>query len=271
MNYNKVQIAIGGMPDYEVDTITYMLAEAGYECFETIEAFLCAYIKRTDFDDVRLKEVVGNYEYSVEEMPDVNWNEEWEKNYFQPIVVGDKCQIRSSFHKTEGHFDYEILIDPKMSFGTGHHQTTRCMMRWILADDFDGKSVLDMGCGTGVLGMLAAKRGASPVLGIDIDEWCVSNAGENVALNNVVMSVQLGEAASLAGMSFDVVLANINRNILLADMKCYIDTLSDGGRLYMSGFYTEDIAAIRECAENLGMTYVDHFEENNWVAVKFVK
>lgn len=271
MEYYKLLVSTANKADYEVDILVYELGQIGFESFEQTPQELAAYVPKTLFDSESLKSLLPEGNFELELLPDKDWNAEWEKHYFQPIVVGDKCRIRSSFHHTEGQFEYEILIDPKMSFGTGHHQTTRCMMRWILSDNFEQMSVLDMGCGTGVLGMLAALRGATPVLGVDIDEWCVSNARENVALNKVNMDIMLGTASALEGRQFDVVLANINRNILLSDMSAYVNTLSKGGRLYMSGFYTEDIPAIRQCAEDLGLKYVDCMEENNWVAVKFAK
>ena len=158
-----------------------------------------------------------------------------------------------------------------MSFGTGHHATTANMLSWILEDDMQGKRVLDMGCGTGVLGILAKKKGAASVLAIDIDSWCYENAQESAQLNQTDIEIQLGDASLLEGKNFDIVLANINRNILLNDMAAYVATLSAGGVLYMSGFYTEDIPAIAQCASDLGLTQVGVKEQNNWVAVKFVK
>ena len=204
-------------------------------------------------------------------MPDKNWNEEWEKHFFQPIVIGDKCVIHSTFHTDVPVAQYDIIIDPKMSFGTGHHATTSNMLSWILDDDMSGKRVLDMGCGTAVLGILAKKKGAASVLAIDIDEWCYDNALESASLNKVDIQVLLGDASLLQEKQFDVILANINRNILLNDMAAYVACLPQGGCLYMSGFYTQDIPVIAECAVQLGMQQVGVKEQNNWVAVKFIK
>ena len=280
MNYIKISINIEGMPEYMADVLTYELGEIGFSTFETENNTLIAYAKETDFSEESLKQMADNQElsselYNVEQVEDKDWNEEWEKNYFQPIVVdgGDaKCVIHSSFHTDVPEADYDIVINPKMSFGTGHHETTSSMLRWILADSMQGKNVLDMGCGTAVLGILAKMRGAAYVMGVDIDEWCKENATESAELNNVEMEIKLGDASVLpAEDTFDVILANINRNILLADMDKYVTCLNKGGNLYMSGFYTEDIAVIREKAESLGLQYLDFKEKNNWVAVKFLK
>lgn len=280
MNYIKLSINVADMPEYMADVLTYELGEIGFSTFETENDTLIAYTKQTDFNEESLKEVAESQSLSsdlflVEEVEDKDWNEEWEKNYFQPIVVDggeSKCVIHSSFHTDVPKADYDIVINPKMSFGTGHHETTSSMLRWILTDSMQGKSVLDMGCGTAVLGILAKMRGADTVLGVDIDEWCKENATESVALNNVEMEIKLGDSSILpTDEVFDVILANINRNILLADMDKYVNSLKKGGNLYMSGFYTEDIPVIREKAESLGLNFEDFKEKNNWVAVKFVK
>ena len=215
--------------------------------------------------------MLENFEFTVETMPDKDWNEEWEKNFFQPIVIDDQCVVHSTFHRDVPVMRYDIAINPQMAFGTGHHAKTGCMMRWILETELKGKSVLDMGCGTSILGILAAMRGASPVLGIDVDDWCIRNSRENIALNKVDMQVLLGNAESLQGRRFDVVLANINRNILLGDMAAYVATLPEGGCLIMSGFYSEDIPMIDAEATRLGLSQTGVKMQDNWVAVKFVK
>lgn len=280
MNYIKISINVANMPEYKADVLTFELGEIGFSTFETENDTLIAYAKQTDFSAESLKQMAEDNElssdaYSVEEVEDKDWNEEWEKNYFQPIVVDggeSKCVIHSSFHTDVPEAEYDIVINPKMSFGTGHHETTSSMLRWILSDSMLGKKVLDMGCGTAVLGILAKMRGAEYVIGVDIDEWCKENATESAALNNVDMEIKLGDASILPSENtFDVILANINRNILLADMDKYVACLNDGGNLYMSGFYTEDIPVIREKAESLGLKYEDFKEKNNWVAIKFLK
>lgn len=280
MNYIKISINVANMPEYKADVLTFELGEIGFSTFETENDTLIAYAKQTDFSAESLKQMAEDNElssddYSVEEVEDKDWNEEWEKNYFQPIVVDggeSKCVIHSSFHTDVPEAEYDIVINPKMSFGTGHHETTSSMLRWILSDSMQGKKVLDMGCGTAVLGILAKMRGADYVLGVDIDEWCKENATESAAINNIDMEIKLGDASILPkGNTFDVILANINRNILLADMDKYVACLNNGGNLYMSGFYTEDIPVIKEKAESLGLKYEDFKEKNNWVAVKFLK
>ena len=280
MNYIKISINVANMPEYKADVLTFELGEIGFSTFETENDTLIAYAKQTDFSAESLKQMAEDNElssddYSVEEVEDKDWNEEWEKNYFQPILVDggeSKCVIHSSFHTDVPEAEYDIVINPKMSFGTGHHETTSSMLRWILSDSMQGKKVLDMGCGTAVLGILAKMRGADYVMGVDIDEWCKENATESAAINNIDMEIKLGDASILPKENtFDVILANINRNILLADMDKYVACLNNGGNLYMSGFYTEDIPVIKEKAESLGLKYEDFKEKNNWVAVKFLK
>ncbi|MBQ2025297.1 MAG: 50S ribosomal protein L11 methyltransferase [Paludibacteraceae bacterium] len=270
MQYLKLTIDTTNMPEYQVDVLVYELGEIGFESFETSQDTLNAYVQQTVFNPESLNELVGNG-YKIEEMPDKNWNEEWEKHFFQPIVIGNQCVIHSTFHTEVPQAQYDIVIDPKMSFGTGHHATTSNMLSWILDDDMQGKCVLDMGCGTGVLGILAKKKGAQSVLCIDIDQWCFENAQESAQLNQTDITVMLGDASLLAGKTFDIILANINRNILLNDMASYVQCLPQGGVLYMSGFYTQDIPVIEACANNLGLTKVGVKEQNNWVAVKFTK
>lgn len=280
MNYIKISINVANLPEYKADVLTFELGEIGFSTFETENDTLIAYAKQTDFSAESLKQMaedndLSSDDYNVEEVEDKDWNEEWEKNYFQPIVVDggeSKCVIHSSFHTDVPEAEYDIVINPKMSFGTGHHETTSSMLRWILSDSMQGKKVLDMGCGTAVLGILAKMRGADYVMGVDIDEWCKENATESAAINNIDMEIKLGDASILPKENtFDVILANINRNILLADMDKYVACLNNGGNLYMSGFYTEDIPVIKEKAESLGLKYEDFKEKNNWVAVKFLK
>ena len=210
--------------------------------------------------------------YKVEEAEDKDWNEEWEKNFFQPIVIGERCCIHSTFHKDTPKTEYEILINPQMAFGTGHHETTSSIISELLDADLQGKSVLDMGCGTSILAILASLRGASEVTAIDIDDWCVNNSRDNIALNNIHnIMVEHGDARLLEGRNpFDVIIANINRNILLADMNRYAACMHRGSELFMSGFYVEDIPSIQAKAESLGMKFEHYREKNNWAAVKFI-
>lgn len=250
------------------------LGQAGFESFVETEIGLKAYIQKKDWTAAILEEIdiLDSVEFRIvhtcSEIPQVNWNEEWEKN-FEPIEVDEKCIVRAPFHP-KGNFEYEIVIEPKMSFGTGHHETTFMMLQFILENDFKGKSVLDMGCGTAVLAILTEMRGASKLDAIDIDEWCFENSLENVQKNKCRnISVFQGDATLLSGKKYDMILANINRNILLNDMKAYRKCLDRGGELYLSGFYTEDLPVIKDTCNNLGFTFVESKEKNKWVATKF--
>ncbi len=256
-----------------------LIAELGYLGFESFveeEDGVTAYIPVEEYEEDLLAQVhilqsdEVEISYSKNEIEKVNWNEEWEKN-FSPIVVDDRCSIRATFHPS-AETEYEIVIDPKMSFGTGHHATTHLMIQHILKNDFTDKNVLDMGCGTGVLAILASMKGAHFVDAIDIDNWCFQNSLENVERNNCDnVSVEEGGAELLEGRKYHIILANINRNILLRDIPVYVASLEDKGELYLSGFYEEDVSAIRKACEELGLKYVEHLERNNWVAVKFSK
>ena len=251
------------------------LGYAGFESFVETEEGVSAYIQKDEWnahilDDIQiLQSDEFTIEYISEEIEQVNWNAEWEKN-FDPIEVAGLCTIRAPFHpKTEAK--YEIIIEPKMSFGTGHHETTHMMLQYILENDFSNKTVLDMGCGTSVLAILAEKRGATNLDAIDIDSWCVENSEENIERNNCKrINVQLGDASIIPKEKYDVVIANINRNILLADMIHYKESLLSGGELYLSGFYSEDLRLIKDACNKLGFSFVDNKERNNWIAGKFV-
>lgn len=250
------------------------LGSLGFESFVENEDGVTAYILKEEFNENMLTEVrildsdEFKISYSSSEIQQVNWNEEWEKN-FQPIVVDDICSVRAPFHpKPETEFD--IVIEPKMSFGTGHHATTHMMIQFILKNEWKGKSVLDMGCGTGVLAILSSQKGANPVEAIDIDNWCYLNTLENIERNNVPeISVKEGGAEVLGEKKYDVIIANINRNILLNDMQKYASVLRPDGDLYLSGFYKGDIPIIQEACEKLGLKFQENLEKDKWVAVKF--
>ena len=261
------------------DVLAAILGEVGFESFVECEGGLTAYIQQTLCDENAIKIAINEFPlpdtditYTYTEAEDKDWNEEWEKNFFQPIVIGDRCCIHSTFHKDTPKTEYEILINPQMAFGTGHHETTSSIISELLDADLKDKSVLDMGCGTSILAILASMRGANPVTAIDIDDWCVNNSKDNIILNQINnITVELGDASLLKGRKpFDVIIANINRNILLADMPQYAACMHAGSELYMSGFYVQDIPVIREKAENLGMKFIHYREKNNWAAVKFI-
>ena len=252
------------------------LGEKAFESFIETETGISAFVQKDLWNEAILEDIqiLSNPEfeisYTFEEIEQVNWNEEWEKN-FEPIDVDGKCHVRAPFHeKTNAEFD--IVIEPKMSFGTGHHETTHMMIQHLLETDLVGKKTLDMGCGTAILAILAEMKGAQPIDAIDIDNWCYLNSIENAERNNCKhISVYEGEASLLVGKKYDVIIANINRNILLNDMQQYVDCLNENGTLFLSGFYTEDIPVISESCTSKGLTYVKQFERNNWVALKFVK
>ncbi len=259
------------------DVLASILAESGYESFSETLQGMTAFIPAKLFNEDYLREFIPEtlygsaISYSWELIPGQDWNHEWEKNYFQPIVIGTDCVIHSSFHTDYPKATWDIVIDPKMAFGTGHHETTSLMLEFLLELDVKGKSFLDMGCGTAVLAILASMKGAGPLLGIDIDEWACENALENIRLNGTPgIEILVGDASTLSGKgTFDLVFANINRNILLSDMDAYVGVMLAGSSLFMSGFYTEDLAVIRAKAERLGLRYVDSRSRNNWCACRF--
>lgn len=277
-NYIEVNIKFTPSEELYADIMASILSEKGFESFTYSEDEMKAYVLESVFAESLLEEAKNEFPiavaitYDYQTVETKNWNEEWEKNYFQPIVLGDQCVIHSSFHHDTPHAKYDILIDPKMSFGTGHHETTSLMLAALLDSDVAGKSLLDMGCGTAVLAILARMKGANPVVAIDIDEWAYENSLENIRLNDVSdITVKLGGAELLGSEKYDVILANINRNILLQDIQNYTSCMKDGSELLMSGFYVEDIPMIREEAERNGLTFLNHQEKNRWVAVRFVK
>ena len=278
MNFIQVDFSFEAFEEFMADILAAELAEIGFDSFVPCENGMQAFIPETKFDENSLKDVIDNYpfevaiSYEIVTVASKNWNEEWEKHYFEPIVIGEECVIHSSFHKDIPVAKYDIIIDPKMSFGTGHHETTSLVIGEILKMNLTNKKVLDMGCGTAVLAILAAMRGASELLAIDIDSWCTENSLENIALNKVSgIEVKLGGAELLDGLHFDIILANINRNILLADMEKYAACLTTGGELYMSGFYKADIPVIEAELNRNGLELIDFKEKNNWVVVKTVK
>ena len=232
------------------DVLAAILGDAGFESFVEQEDGIAAYIQKDLYDETTVKTAIAEF----------------------PLpVIGDRCVIHSTFHHDVPQTEYDIVINPQMAFGTGHHETTSLIIGELLDSDLQGKSLLDMGCGTSILAILARMRGAAPCTAIDIDEWCVRNSLENIELNHVdKISVSQGDASSLNGLGpFDVIIANINRNILLNDMKQYVRCMHPGSELYMSGFYVDDIPLIQAEAERNGLQFVHHQEKNRWAAVKF--
>lgn len=277
MKYVELCCSISNPSDDIVDILVAELAELGYDSFNTEGSSLLAYIPEAAFVEADATAVVAKYltadgvKLSWERMPDKNWNEVWESN-FEPIVIDDRCSIRAPFHTNLPKTTFEIVIEPKMSFGTGHHATTHQMVEFVLDNEFKGLRVLDMGCGTGILAILAAMKGASNILAIDNDEWAFENAEENVARNaSGKVRVALGDASLLGSEDFDVILANINRNILLADLPSYVKVLVPGGLLFLSGILLEDIPIITDRAVGLGLTPLEQKDRKGWVALSFKK
>ena len=250
------------------------LGNVGFESFVETEKGVTAYIQKTDWSAEILADVFVlnsdefSIEYNLNEVPQTNWNAEWEKN-FEPIQVDDLVSIRAPFHENP-NLKYDIVIEPKMSFGTGHHETTHMMVQHLLQLDLENKKVLDMGCGTGILAIFAEMKGAKPLDAIDIDNWCYENSIENVTRNNCEnISVYEGDATLLVDKKYDVIIANINRNILLMDMKVYTNCLQEGGILLLSGFYEQDIPVIDAEVIKYGLKLEKFIQRNNWVALKY--
>ncbi|MGL5893513.1 MAG: 50S ribosomal protein L11 methyltransferase [Bacteroidales bacterium] len=278
MNYLEFQFKMTPCDEVHSDILSAQLGEIGFESFVTTQDGVDAYIQVNLFDEEALRNIISDFpldctiNYTYAEVIAQNWNEEWEKHYFNPIIIEGRCVIHSSFHKEIPNVEYDILIDPKMSFGTGHHETTSLMLTHLLDSELNGSHFLDMGCGTAVLAILASKKGAKDITAIDIDEWATENAIENCRLNNTNnIKVLHGDASLLKDESmFDTIFANINRNILLDDMHNYTAKLIKGGALFMSGFYKEDLQIIEEKANPLGLKLDNFKEKNNWVAAKFI-
>ena len=262
--------------DIQHDMLTTMLAEMGFDSFMDEDHCLKAYCTEENRDDNAVEALLsdpaffGLHLLKVEEMPDKDWNELWEASY-QPVVVNERCRVRAPFHAPDPSFEFDLVIEPKMSFGTANHETTAQIIQLMLETGFQGKEVLDMGSGTAVLAILAKKLGASRTVAIDNDEWAYRNAFTNCELNGIKdIEIVLGDALSIQGR-FDVVLANINRNILLRDMHCYVAAMNANALIFFSGFYTEDLDSIKAEAERLGLHYRRHLSRNNWVAAEFYK
>ena len=270
------QVRITASPD-QADILLAELGEIGFDIFEDSDTGLIAYCQTDLFDLVVFKDLISRYQflgpiqYEIQEIEKQNWNAVWETNY-DPIRIADLVFIRANFHPSEPGYQIEIVINPKMSFGTGHHETTFQMSQALFDLNLTGKSVLDAGTGTGILAFVAKKLGASFVRGFDIDEWSVENSIENASLN-ACEEVEFGRGTILdeSARMYDVLLANINRNILLDEMDEYADRIVSGGDLLLSGFYTEDIPMLVERAEALGLNYVSQSEKNRWACLRFKK
>ena len=278
MNYYELLFTTIPTEDYQQDLLINALGEIGFDTFEELDFGFKAYIPATDFDQSKLDEQLSLYQdvftfsYEITLIPQKNWNEVWESN-FEPIEIGNKIFVRATFHQPRPEFPYEIVIDPKMAFGTGHHQTTSMMLELMLENDFENKTVLDMGCGTGILAIMASKLGASAITAIDYDPVCYESTIENAQLNHIQNITALcGSKEVIPDVQFDIILANINRNILLDQMQSYSEVLKIGGEIYFSGFYeTPDLDIITDEARKYGLKYIIHKKNKEWVAAKFVK
>ncbi len=282
MNYYELSFTYTSPIETNIinDVLASELGEIGFESFTENEKGLQGYISSQLYNEQTLQDKLAQFSlenvkihYTEKLVEDQDWNEEWEKNYFKPIHIDKECIIRASFHEAEPGYKYDIIIDPKMAFGTGNHETTYLMISEMLKLDLNNKKLLDMGCGTAVLAILARLKGAKDVVAIDIDEWAFNNAKENLKLNHTEdIQVALGGADKIQDFgSFDIIFANINRNILLNDIHVYAQHLNPGGALFMSGFYENDIPSIEtECQKN-GLKTDFYNERNHWVALKTIK
>lgn len=270
----------GAAMETVTDVLAAMLADEGYESFCPDDKGLTAYIRKDDFSGEKIRTLLEEIPFAgitVTANPRTvegqDWNSEWEKHYFQPIVVGDQCVIHSSFHTGYPACTHDIVVDPKMAFGTGHHATTSQIIEQLLEIQLEGKNVIDMGTGTGILAILAAMRGASSVTAIEIDPAAEANARENVVTNgHSEIEVRLGDASLLEGMHTDIFIANINRNIITNDMAAYAATLQKGGLMLLSGFYESDIPVVLEAAKPFGLSEKTHtVKGDNWTCLILIK
>ena len=259
-----------------IEILIAELGNVGFESFVESEDGMLAYIQEQDWNATLLEDIyiLNSNEFTIEyqknEVAQTNWNKEWEKN-FNPIQVDNLVSVRAPFHENP-NLKYDIVIEPKMSFGTGHHETTHMMIQHLLEIDLEDKKVLDMGCGTGILAIFAEMKGAKPIDAIDIDSWCYENSIENVERNNCSeISVFEGDSELLKNKKYDVVIANINRNILLMDINIYANCLNENGILLLSGFYKEDIPTIDAEVSAFNLKKGTVIERNNWVALKYIK
>ncbi|MCQ2316054.1 MAG: 50S ribosomal protein L11 methyltransferase [Bacteroidales bacterium] len=259
------------------DMFMELLGEIGFDNFMDTDDGFTAYCTETAFDKesldglLQMEQLADVRILNKELIPDQDWNATWEASY-EPAIIDDTCRIRAPFHEPDSSYKYDLCIEPKMSFGTAHHETTSQIIKLMLAEDFKGKDVLDMGSGTGVLAILARKLGSAMTVAIDNDEWAYRNALDNIKMNDENdIVVELGDANSLNDRQFDIIIANINRNILLRDMKEYVKCLKKNGKIFFSGFYESDLVLLKKEAERLGLSYLNHVKKNEWTAAVFVK
>ena len=276
MTYNELIFTIISSEEFHKDILIDALSKIGFDTFEDLDPCFKAYIPASELDQEKLENALEpfrsmfSFSYEVNIIPHRNWNELWESN-FEPLRINGRCYVRATFHEPHPEYEFEIVIDPKMAFGTGHHQTTALMMELMMEENFGKRKVLDMGCGTGILATLASMLGAQEVLAIDNDIICYESTIENCSLNGVKnIRALCGSKEIIPDQQFDIILANINRNILLDQMERYSEVLTRGGIIFLSGFYEEpDLSMIKEKAESVGLSYILHKKQNEWVAAKF--
>ena len=274
MQYSELKIKHHQEPA-QTEILIAQLGEFGFDSFVENPNELLAYIISEKFsakDVFSLLDTAPDIDlFTYEKIEDQNWNAVWESSY-EPVRFGDFCNIRAPFHESVSDVKFDLIIEPKMSFGTAHHETTSLMIEWLKTEPVEGKRVLDMGCGTGVLAILTKKLGAKFVEAIDNDEWAFENTKENILRNETPeIIVELGDAENLKNKNFDLVIANINRNILIRDLPKYVETMSKDAVILLSGFYKSDLDAVTKACIDHGLQYVSHLEKNHWVAAKFVK
>lgn len=276
MNYTQINFKLNPDTPENREILIAMLSDLDFESFDETDELVTGYIPGESPNSEEIQEITSSLPFEVnfkdELIPDQNWNEVWEKNYFKPLLIGGKCLIRAPFHTDYEPAEFELVIEPKMAFGTGNHETTTLVAEQILNMELAGKTVLDMGCGTGILGMLASLKGAGKVTAIDIDHWSYESTVENAQLNNIKnLEAKLGDARLLGDETFDIIFANIHKNIILNDLPAYEKVLNANGKIFLSGFYKADMPDIRQKAESLGLREMGFQEKNNWVVYGFGK
>lgn len=277
MKYTEVKFRLDPWNETGSDILAALCGDLGFETFITEPPYLKGYIQNSLFDEEKLRKTLEYFpmeetriSFVATAAEDKDWNEEWEKNGFEPIVIGSELTVQGTGHSGLAHTRYEIVLDPKMAFGTGSHETTYMILEQLLDMDLENKQVLDAGCGTGVLGIMASLRQAASIMAYDVDEWSVNNTQTNCSLNHIEnITVRHGDASVLQNIeqAFDLVLANINRNILLTDMPHFARVLKQNGTLILSGFYTQDIPILTEAASRIGLKVYQQKERNNWACL----
>ena len=278
MDYVELNCTIEPFDQEIAEILTAELSELGYESFVEHETGIKAYIRSHLYHEKVHEsiQITENKSFKISFVPnwimEENWNETWEKNYFEPIIIDNQCVVRSSFHPQFDNIKYQLTIDPKMAFGTGHHDTTSLIIKEILEMELAGKTIADLGCGTGILAILCSMRGASSITAVDIDEWSYKSTIENAELNNCTnIKTYLGDVSLIDNQKFDIVFANINKNVLLNEMKYYAKCMKKGSILVLSGFYSSDFVDIDKSASNQQMILVKQSKSNNWLMLKYLK